>query len=81
MVFITKNICRGINNGVKAESTNKKGKIKNMNKAELLDIILKQKKEIDTYEKMIDKSATKQTMTCDHLEHGDNNKLKKNRQC
>ena len=44
-----------------------------MNRAELLDIISKQQKEIATYEKIIDKSATKQTMTDGNLEHRDSN--------
>ena len=77
MVFITKNICRGNNNGAKVSSTNKKDKIKTMNKAELLDIILKQKKEIDSYKTMRDESATNQMMTSDNLEPRDTHKLQK----
>ena len=73
MVFITKNICRGINNTVKPESIINKGKINKMSRAELLDIIAKQQKEIETYQNKIDKSATKKMMTDGNLEHRDSN--------
>ena len=44
-----------------------------MNRAELLDIISKQQKEITTYEIWIDNNNTKQTMTDGNLEHRDSN--------
>ena len=44
-----------------------------MSRAELLDIIAKQQKEIETYENKIDESATKKMMTDGNLEHRDSN--------
>ena len=67
--YITKNICRGNNNGDKSKAIINKGKIKKMNRAELLDIISKQQKEIDIYEIWIENNKTKQIMTDGNSEH------------
>ena len=69
MEYITKNICRGNKNVDKDKAIINKGKINKLNKAELLDIISKQQKEIDIYEIWIENNKTKQIMTDGNSEH------------